>query len=229
MPPVGKGLLGRVVNPLGQPIDGKGPILTKRFAPIERIAPGVVARQPVREPVQTGLKAIDSMIPIGRGQHLSHRYQLEPFVPQLFDHLGQDLGGPGSILVHVEDYDATSFRLPDNASNDPLRRKAGVRVAGGDVVLHRDQPGFCREPHKPFIHLTEFASDRPHLFIKVILFLGLFHLLFDPSLQASFQGKDINLIRKFLKKFFKPYIHIHAFQKFLFIAYLQNQVRGDCV
>jgi F-type H+-transporting ATPase subunit alpha len=66
--PVGEELLGRVVNPLGQPIDGKGPVLTQRFAPIERIAPGVVARQPVREPVQTGLKAIDSMIPIGRGQ-----------------------------------------------------------------------------------------------------------------------------------------------------------------
>jgi F-type H+/Na+-transporting ATPase subunit alpha len=66
--PVGEELLGRVVNPLGQPLDGKGPILTTRFAPIERIAPGVVARQPVREPVQTGLKAIDSMIPIGRGQ-----------------------------------------------------------------------------------------------------------------------------------------------------------------
>ena len=66
--PVGEELLGRVVNPLGQPLDGKGPILTTRFAPIERTAPGVVARQPVREPVQTGLKAIDSMIPIGRGQ-----------------------------------------------------------------------------------------------------------------------------------------------------------------
>src|SRR5450759_1958818 len=66
--PVGEELLGRVVNPLGQPIDGKGPIATKQFSPIERIAPGVVDRQPVREPVQTGLKAIDSMIPIGRGQ-----------------------------------------------------------------------------------------------------------------------------------------------------------------
>jgi F-type H+-transporting ATPase subunit alpha len=66
--PVGEEVLGRVVNALGQPVDGKGPILTKRFSPIERIAPGVVDRQPVREPVQTGLKAIDSMIPIGRGQ-----------------------------------------------------------------------------------------------------------------------------------------------------------------
>jgi len=66
--PVGEEMLGRVVNALGQPIDGKGPILTKEFAPIERLAPGVVDRQPVREPMQTGLKAIDGMVPIGRGQ-----------------------------------------------------------------------------------------------------------------------------------------------------------------
>ena len=66
--PVGEALLGRVVNALGQPIDGKGPILTKETAPIERIAPGVVDRQPVREPMQTGLKSIDGMVPIGRGQ-----------------------------------------------------------------------------------------------------------------------------------------------------------------
>src|SRR5207249_1838011 len=66
--PVGEELLGRVVNALGQPVDGKGPIVTKQFAPIERLAPGVVDRQPVREPLQTGLKAIDSMVPIGRGQ-----------------------------------------------------------------------------------------------------------------------------------------------------------------
>ena len=66
--PVGEELLGRVVNALGQPIDGKGPITSKTFMPIERIAPGVVDRQPVREPLQTGLKAIDAMVPIGRGQ-----------------------------------------------------------------------------------------------------------------------------------------------------------------
>ncbi|HTP86945.1 MAG TPA: F0F1 ATP synthase subunit alpha [Bryobacteraceae bacterium] len=66
--PVGEALIGRVVNALGEPIDGKGPIATTQFAPIERLAPGVVDRQPVREPVQTGLKAIDGMIPIGRGQ-----------------------------------------------------------------------------------------------------------------------------------------------------------------
>ena len=66
--PVGEALIGRVVNALGQPIDGKGPIQTTQFNPVERLAPGVVARQPVKEPMQTGIKAIDSMIPIGRGQ-----------------------------------------------------------------------------------------------------------------------------------------------------------------
>jgi F-type H+-transporting ATPase subunit alpha len=66
--PVGEELCGRVVNALGQPIDGKGPINTKQLRPIEGRAPNVIERQPVKEPLQTGLKAIDSMIPIGRGQ-----------------------------------------------------------------------------------------------------------------------------------------------------------------
>ena len=66
--PVGPALIGRVVNALGEPLDGRGPIATTEFAPIERLAPGVVDRQPVKEPLQTGIKAIDAMIPIGRGQ-----------------------------------------------------------------------------------------------------------------------------------------------------------------
>jgi flagellar biosynthesis/type III secretory pathway ATPase len=66
--PVGDAMVGRVVNALGQPIDGKGPIDTKEFGTVERIAPGVVERQPVREPLETGIKAIDSMVNIGRGQ-----------------------------------------------------------------------------------------------------------------------------------------------------------------
>jgi F-type H+-transporting ATPase subunit alpha len=66
--PVGEALLGRVVNPLGQPIDGKGPIETRKYRTIENIAPGVVERQPVKQPLQTGLRAIDALIPIGRGQ-----------------------------------------------------------------------------------------------------------------------------------------------------------------
>ena len=66
--PAGEALLGRVVNSLGYPIDGKGPIVTDHYMPVEAIVPNVLQRQPVKEPLQTGLKAIDSMIPIGRGQ-----------------------------------------------------------------------------------------------------------------------------------------------------------------
>lgn len=66
--PVGEELLGRVVNALGQPIDGKGTIVTDKTEPIEKIAPGIITRKSVHKPLQTGIKAIDSMIPIGRGQ-----------------------------------------------------------------------------------------------------------------------------------------------------------------
>ncbi|GIV96529.1 MAG: hypothetical protein KatS3mg057_1186 [Herpetosiphonaceae bacterium] len=66
--PVGQELLGRVVDPLGRPLDDKGPIATSRYRPVERIAPGVITRKPVDTPVQTGIMAIDAMIPIGRGQ-----------------------------------------------------------------------------------------------------------------------------------------------------------------
>src|SRR6201984_3640888 len=66
--PVGKNLLGRVVNTLGEPLDGRGPVETDQFYPVEKIAPGIIRRSPVRQPVQTGIMAIDAMIPIGRGQ-----------------------------------------------------------------------------------------------------------------------------------------------------------------
>ena len=66
--PVGEALIGRVVDSLGRPLDGKGPIQTEHYFPVERLAPGVIDRSPVKEPVQTGLKAIDAMIPVGRGQ-----------------------------------------------------------------------------------------------------------------------------------------------------------------
>src|SRR6056297_3027530 len=66
--PVGDAMIGRVLNPLGQPIDGKGPVKTEKTRPVEQVAPGVIARKSVHQPLQTGVKAIDSMIPIGRGQ-----------------------------------------------------------------------------------------------------------------------------------------------------------------
>src|ERR1700690_272240 len=66
--PVGKGLLGRVVNMLGEPVDGKGPIQSDVAYPVEKMAPGIIRRRPVNQPVQTGIMAIDAMVPIGRGQ-----------------------------------------------------------------------------------------------------------------------------------------------------------------
>src|SRR5438270_5756163 len=66
--PVGKGLLGRVVNTLGEPIDGRGPIESDVAYPVEKMAPGIIGRQSVNQPVQTGILPIDAMIPIGRGQ-----------------------------------------------------------------------------------------------------------------------------------------------------------------
>ena len=66
--PVGKGLLGRVVNTLGEPVDGKGPVKSDVAYPVEKIAPGIIRRRPVSQPVQTGIMPIDAMIPIGRGQ-----------------------------------------------------------------------------------------------------------------------------------------------------------------
>src|ERR1041384_1142204 len=66
--PVGRALLGRVVNTLGEPLDGKGPVASTASYPVEKLAPGIIRRSPVRQPVQTGIMAIDAMIPIGRGQ-----------------------------------------------------------------------------------------------------------------------------------------------------------------
>src|SRR5689334_21646968 len=66
--PVGKGLLGRIVNTLGEPLDGKGPVQSETVYPVEKLAPGIIKRSPVRQPVQTGIMPIDAMIPIGRGQ-----------------------------------------------------------------------------------------------------------------------------------------------------------------
>src|SRR6266702_4862456 len=66
--PVGRGLLGRVVNTLGQPVDGKGPVKSDVAYPVEKIAPGIIKRKSVTQPVQTGIMAVDAMIPIGRGQ-----------------------------------------------------------------------------------------------------------------------------------------------------------------
>jgi F-type H+/Na+-transporting ATPase subunit alpha len=125
--PVGDEMLGRVVNALGQPIDGKGPIATKQFSPIERLAPGVVDRQPVKEPLQTGLKAIDAMVPIGRGQReliIGDRQtgktavaidailnQKETGVICIYNAIGQKQSTIAQVVKTLEDADAMRYSI----------------------------------------------------------------------------------------------------------------------
>jgi len=125
--PVGEEMLGRVVNALGQPIDGKGPINTKQFSPIERLAPGVVDRQPVKEPLQTGLKAIDAMVPIGRGQReliIGDRQtgktavaidtilnQKETGVICIYNAIGQKQSTIAQVVKTLEDADAMRYSI----------------------------------------------------------------------------------------------------------------------
>jgi len=130
--PVGEGLVGRVVNSLGQPIDDKGPIATSQFIPLERLAPGVIDRQPVREPMATGLKAIDSMIPIGRGQReliIGDRQTgktavaLDTIINNkgnnlicIYCAIGQKRSSIAQVVKILEDYDAMDYTIVVAAS-----------------------------------------------------------------------------------------------------------------
>src|SRR5690242_16025296 len=134
--PVGDALLGRVVNALGQPIDGKGPVATTEFLPIERIAPGVVDRQPVKEPLQTGLKAIDGMVPVGRGQReliISDRQTgktavaVDTIINQrgkdvicIYNAIGQKQSTVAQVVRTLEEYEAMSYTIVvAAAASDP--------------------------------------------------------------------------------------------------------------
>jgi F-type H+-transporting ATPase subunit alpha len=125
--PVGEELVGRVVNALGQPIDGKGPIVSKQFSEIERLAPGVVDRNPVKEPLQTGLKAIDAMVPIGRGQReliIGDRQTgktavaVDTIINQrgknvvcIYNAVGQKQSTVAQVVRTLEEYDAMSYTI----------------------------------------------------------------------------------------------------------------------
>jgi F-type H+-transporting ATPase subunit alpha len=134
--PVGEELLGRVVNALGQPLDGKGPIAGSRYAPIERLAPGVVDRQPVKEPLQTGLKAIDAMVPIGRGQReliIGDRQTgktavaLDTIINQrgrdvicIYNAIGQKQSTIAQVVRTLEEFDAMRYSIiVAAAASDP--------------------------------------------------------------------------------------------------------------
>ena len=125
--PVGQGLLGRVVDPLGRPLDDKGPITATRTRPVERVAPGVIARKGVDTPVQTGIKAIDALIPIGRGQReliIGDRQTgktaiaIDTIINQkgqglvcIYVAIGQKLSTVASIVATLEKYDAMEHTI----------------------------------------------------------------------------------------------------------------------
>ena len=134
--PVGDAMIGRVVNALGQPIDARGPVITENFNPLERIAPGVVDRQPVNQPLQTGLKAIDAMVPIGRGQReliIGDRQTgktavaLDTILNQkgkdvicIYVAIGQKASTVAQVIKTLQDFDAMSYSIVVNASaSDP--------------------------------------------------------------------------------------------------------------
>jgi F-type H+-transporting ATPase subunit alpha len=130
--PVGPGVIGRVVNPLGVPIDGKGPVQAAEYYPIERLAPGVIDRQPVKQPLQTGLKAIDAMIPIGRGQReliIGDRQTgktavaVDAIINQkgkdvicIYVAIGQKKSTVAQVVRTLEEYGAMEYTIVVNAS-----------------------------------------------------------------------------------------------------------------
>jgi F-type H+-transporting ATPase subunit alpha len=161
--PAGEELVGRVVDALGRPIDGKGPIQTKTFYPVERIAPGIVARQPVKEPLQTGVKAVDAMIPIGRGQReliIGDRQTgktaiaVDAIINQkgtgvicVYVAIGQKLSTVAQVVKTLEDHGAMDHTIVVNASASdasPLQYIAPYSgCAMGEYFLYNKGHALC--------------------------------------------------------------------------------------
>ncbi|MBI3997377.1 MAG: F0F1 ATP synthase subunit alpha [Candidatus Omnitrophica bacterium] len=161
--PVGKALLGRVVDALGRPIDGKGPIVTDTFRPIEHRPPNVIQRQPVKEPVQTGIKAIDAMIPIGRGQReliLGDRQigktalLVDTILNQkgkdlycIYVAIGQKLSSVVAVVETLEKYGAMEYTIVVVASaEDPAPLQYLAPYAGcamGEAFMHAGKHALC--------------------------------------------------------------------------------------
>jgi F-type H+-transporting ATPase subunit alpha len=161
--PVGEGLVGRVVDALGRPTDGKGPIFTDHFNPIEHLAPGVVDRRPVREPLQTGLKAVDSMIPIGRGQReliIGDRQTgktailLDTIINQkggdvisIYVAIGQKRSTIAQVIKTLEEHDAMKYTIVVEASSsDPAPMQYLAPYSGcamGEYFRDRGRHALC--------------------------------------------------------------------------------------
>jgi len=161
--PVGEALIGRVVNPLGQPIDGKGPVKTTKTMPLERIAPGVITRQRVDSPVQTGIKAIDTMIPLGRGQReliIGDRFTgkttvlLDTIINQkgknlicVYVAIGQNAASIARVAATLEENEAMGYTIIVAASaSEPASLNFIAPYAGcamGEFFMEKGQEALC--------------------------------------------------------------------------------------
>ena len=161
--PAGDAMVGRVVNALGHPADGKGPIVTRDYMPVERIAPGIVDRQGVKEPLQTGLKAIDAMIPIGRGQReliIGDRQTgktavaLDTIINQkgkdvicVYVAIGQKASTVAQVQATLEQYDAMGYTIIVAASaSEPAAMQYLAPYAGcaiGEYFMDRGKAVLC--------------------------------------------------------------------------------------
>ncbi len=161
--PAGEAMIGRVVNALGHPADGKGPIVTKDYMPVERIAPGIVDRQGVKEPLQTGLKAIDAMIPIGRGQReliIGDRQTgktavaLDTIINQkgkdvicVYVAIGQKASTVAQVQATLEQYDAMDYTIIVAASaSEPAAMQYLAPYCGcaiGEYFMDRGRAVLC--------------------------------------------------------------------------------------
>ena len=177
--PSGKGLLGRVVNPLGVPIDGKGPIQAEGMRPVEFKAPGVIYRQPVEEPMQTGILAVDSMIPIGRGQReliIGDRQTgktaiaVDAIINQkgkgmicIYVAVGQKASTVAGVVETLEKHGAMEYTIIVNASasdSAPLQYIAPMAGAAmGEYFIYTGENGEVAGPENPGRHVLCIYDD----------------------------------------------------------------------
>ncbi len=184
--PVGEAMIGRVVDALGLPIDGKGPIETKNFNQIERLAPGVVDRQPVKEPLQTGIKAIDAMIPIGRGQRelvIGDRQTgkttvaIDTILNQkggdvicIYVAIGQKRSTVAQVVKILENYGADGIirSLWRPTASDPRRPCA---VSPGPVCRLRDRLEYFRDSKRHALCVYDDLSKHAASYREISLLL----------------------------------------------------------
>lgn len=203
--PVGKALLGRVVNALGQPIDGKGPIAADQFRPIEGSSPNVVERQPVKEPLQTGIKAIDAMIPIGRGQReliIGDRQtgktailidtiinQRESGVYCIYVAIGQKMSTVADVVKTLEDHKVMDISIVVVASaSDPAPLQYIAPYAGCAMGEYFRDNG---------MHAVIMYDD---LYKHAIAYRQISLLLRRPPGREAFPGDIFNLHSRLLER-----------------------------